>query len=69
MSTKSNKQQKKSEQQQSTPAASGGYQTPLDSDIRKTGDAEQSGAKETAKPEAPGEDNVAGSPNQGNPSR
>jgi hypothetical protein len=68
MSSKS-KKQPKSEQQESTPAASGGYQTPLQEDIRKTGDAEESQARETAKPEAPGEDKVAGSPNQGNPSR
>ncbi|MBD2166859.1 hypothetical protein H6G04_20925 [Calothrix membranacea FACHB-236] len=52
-----------------TPTASGGYQTPLEDSIRKTGDAEKSDAKETAKPEAPGEDNVAGSPNQGTESR
>ncbi|MEA5575606.1 hypothetical protein [Anabaena sp. UHCC 0451] len=63
------KKTKKSEQQESTPAASGGYQTPLDAEIRKTGDTEKSDARETAKPEAPGEDQVAGSPNQGNPSR
>ncbi|BAY90627.1 MULTISPECIES: hypothetical protein [unclassified Tolypothrix] len=53
----------------STPTASGGYQTPLEDSIRKTGDAEKSDARETAKPEAPGEDNVAGSPNQGTESR
>ncbi|QYX32820.1 hypothetical protein [Sphaerospermopsis torques-reginae] len=68
MSSKS-KKQSKSEQKESTPATSGGYQTPLQEDIRKTGTAEKSEARETAKPEAPGEDNVAGSPNQGNPSR
>jgi hypothetical protein len=67
MSAKAKKQQKSNQQesqQESTPAASGGYQTPLQEDIRKTGDA-----RETATPEAPGEDKVAGSPNQGNPSR
>lgn len=68
MSSKS-KKQPKSEQKESTSAASGGYQTPLQEDIRKTGTAEESQARETAKPEAAGEDNVAGSPNQGNPSR
>jgi hypothetical protein len=52
-----------------TPTASGGYQTPLEDSIRKTGDAEQSDAKQSAKPEAPGEDDVAGSPNQGTQSR
>lgn len=72
MSAKAKKQQKSDQQanqQESTPAASGGYQTPLQEDIRKTGDAEKSDARETATPEAPGEDKVAGSPNQGNPSR
>lgn len=68
MSSKS-KKQSKSEQKESTPAASGGYQTPIEEDIRKTGTAEKSPARETATPEAPGEDKVAGSPNQGNPSR
>jgi hypothetical protein len=65
------KKQKKSDQQEITPTASGGYQTPLEEDIRKTGDAEKSNSRETATPEAPGEDKVklAGSPNQGTPSR
>lgn len=68
MSSKAKKQQK-SEQQESRPATSGGSQTPLQEDIRKTGDVEESDARETATPEAAGEDKVAGSPNQGNPSR
>jgi hypothetical protein len=55
--------------QGTTPTASGGYQTPLEDSIRKTGDAEKSDAKQSAKPEAPGEDDVAGSPNQGTESR
>ncbi|RAM50216.1 MAG: hypothetical protein C6Y22_18390 [Hapalosiphonaceae cyanobacterium JJU2] len=50
-------------------AASGGYQTPIEEDIRKTGNAAQSDAKQSATPEAPGEDTVAGSPNQGTESR
>ncbi|MBN3958411.1 MAG: hypothetical protein V7L31_27555 [Nostoc sp.] len=62
-------QQEKSNNQESTPTASGGYQTPIDESIRKTGDAEKSDAKPTATPEAPGEDSVAGSPNQGTESR
>ncbi|MCC5640306.1 hypothetical protein LC593_31630 [Nostoc sp. CHAB 5844] len=62
-------EEQKSNKQDTTATASGGYQTPLQEDIRKTGDASQSDAKETAKPEAPGEDSVAGSPNQGTESR
>ncbi|WGV23320.1 hypothetical protein [Halotia branconii] len=54
---------------QDTPAASGGYQTPIEEDIRKTGTAAQSDGKKSASPEAPGEDTVAGSPNQGTESR
>ncbi|BAY11318.1 hypothetical protein [Calothrix sp. NIES-2098] len=62
-------EEQKQKSEGTTPTASGGYQTPLEEDIRKTGDAEKSDARETAKPEAPGEDNVAGSPNQGTESR
>lgn len=62
-------EKQKSGNQETTPTASGGYQTPLEDSIRKTGTAEKSDAKETAKPEAPGEDSVAGSPNQGTESR
>ncbi|MDZ7961125.1 MAG: hypothetical protein RMY34_25145 [Aulosira sp. DedQUE10] len=62
-------EKQKSNNEGTTPTASGGYQTPLEDSIRKTGDAEKSDAKESAKPEAPGEDNVAGSPNQGTESR
>jgi hypothetical protein len=35
------KKQKKYDDQDSTLTASGGYQTPLEQDIRKTGDAEK----------------------------
>jgi hypothetical protein len=59
----------KSEQKETTPSASGGYQTPIEPGIRKTGNAAESEAKNSAKPEAPGEDTVAGSPNQGTESR
>ncbi|MEH1922569.1 hypothetical protein [Nostoc sp.] len=62
-------QKEKSKNQETTPTASGGYQTPIDESTRKTGDAEKSDAKPTATPEAPGEDSVAGSPNQGTESR
>jgi hypothetical protein len=62
-------QKGKSQDQDATATASGGYQTPLQEDIRKTGDASQSNARPSARPEAPGEDDVAGSPNQGTESR
>jgi hypothetical protein len=59
----------KSNHKETTPSASGGYQTPIEPGIRKTGNAAESEAKNSAKPEAPGEDTVAGSPNQGTESR
>ncbi|MEH2178327.1 hypothetical protein [Nostoc sp.] len=62
-------QKEKSNNQEATPTASGGYQTPVEEGIRKTGDAEKSDAKPTATPEAPGDDAVAGSPSQGTESR
>ncbi|MDB9372250.1 hypothetical protein [Nodularia sphaerocarpa] len=62
-------QKQKSDHQETTPTASGGYQTPVEPGIRKTGNAVESEAKTSAKPEAPGEDTVAGSPNQGTESR
>jgi hypothetical protein len=65
----SEEQKQTSQKEDTTVTASGGYQTPLEDSIRKTGNAEKSDAKESAKPEAPGEDNVAGSPNQGTESR
>ncbi|WP_066381407.1 MULTISPECIES: hypothetical protein [unclassified Anabaena] len=65
----SEEKKQKSKNQETTPTASGGYQTPIEADIRKTGTAAQSDARESAKPEATGEDDVAGSPNQGTPSR
>lgn len=49
--------------------ASGGYQTTIDEETRKTGVAAKSDAKPTATPEAPGNDSVVGSPNQGTESR
>ncbi|MEH2045395.1 hypothetical protein [Nostoc sp.] len=62
-------QKEKSNNQEATPTASGGYQTTVDESTRKTGDAEKSDAKTTATPEAPENDSVAGSPNQGTESR
>ena len=50
-------------------SASGGYQTTIDEETRKTGVAAKSDAKPTATPEAPGNDSVVGSPNQGTESR
>ncbi|BCL35453.1 hypothetical protein [Nostoc sp. MS1] len=63
----SEEQKQKSNSQDAT--ASGGYQTPINEEIRKTGAAVESDAKNSAKPESPGEDSVAGSPNQGTESR
>jgi hypothetical protein len=65
----SKEEKQKSQQQDTTPSASGGYQTPVEPSIRKTGNAADTDAKTNAKPEAPGEDTVAGSPNQGTESR
>jgi len=65
----SDEQKQKSDDQETTPTASGGYQTPIEAGIRKTGNAAESDAKTSDKPEAPGEDTVAGSPNQGTESR
>ncbi len=62
-------QKQKSDSKETTPTAAGGYQTPVEPGIRKTGNAVESEAKNSAKPEAPGEDTVAGSPNQGTESR
>ncbi|MGI2908680.1 hypothetical protein [Tolypothrix sp. VBCCA 56010] len=62
-------EEEKTKTPDNTADASGGYQTTIDEESRKTGTAAESDAKSTAKPEAPGEDSVAGSPNQGTESR
>ncbi|MBD2251721.1 hypothetical protein [Nostoc parmelioides] len=62
-------EEKKAKSKSQDTTASGGYQTPLNEEIRKTGTAAESNARESAKPESPGEDDVAGSPNQGTESR
>ncbi|MBN3878544.1 MULTISPECIES: hypothetical protein [unclassified Nostoc] len=62
-------EQQKSNNQQAASTASADGETPIDESIRKTGDAEKSDAKSTATPEAPENDGVAGSPNQGTESR
>lgn len=54
---------------QSDTDASGGYETTIDEETRKTGVASKSDAKPTAKPEAPENDTVVGGPNQGTESR
>jgi hypothetical protein len=60
---------KKANKQQENTNANGRYQTPIDPDIRQTGVASEGNAKPTAKPEAPENDSVPGSPNQGTESR
>ncbi len=52
-----------------SPTSAGGYQTTVDETTRKTGVASSSQAKDTATPEAPENDSVVGSPNQGTESR
>lgn len=65
----SNEEKQKSSEQETTPSASGGYQTPVEADIRKTGTAANTDRRPGSEPESPGEDTVAGSPNQGTESR
>jgi hypothetical protein len=57
--------------QEATPSTSGGYQTPIEPGIRKTGVAEQPDAKKpTAVPDAGTTDQpVEGAPNQGTETR
>jgi hypothetical protein len=62
-------EEQKSNTQESKPNASDSDQTPIDESSRKTGEIGKTDAKPTATPEAPGEDFVAGSPNQGTESR
>ncbi|BAZ07451.1 hypothetical protein [Calothrix sp. NIES-3974] len=49
--------------------ASGGYQTPVEESVRQTGAAVKGDGKSSAQPEAPENDSVQGSPNQGTESR
>ena len=62
-------EEEKTKTPDNTADASGGYETTIDEETRKTGVASKSDAKPTATPEAPGNDSVAGSPNQGTESR
>lgn len=58
--------------QKAAPTTSGGKQTPLEAESRRTGtDARTSPARDTAAPEAPGDKNIEtpGDPNQGTESR
>jgi hypothetical protein len=54
---------------QSDTQAGGGYQSTIDEETRRTGVASKSDAKPSAMPEAPENDTVVGSPNQGTESR
>jgi hypothetical protein len=63
------KKEKKSQDSDTTATSSGGYQTTIDETTRRTGVASASDAKDTAMPEAPENDSVVGSPNQGTESR
>jgi hypothetical protein len=62
-------EEQKDKQTDTTVTSSGGYQTPLDEEIRTTGTNAKTGGKDTAAPESPSNDSVAGSPNQGTESR
>lgn len=62
-------EEEKTKTPDNTADASGGYQTTIDEETRKTGVASDSDAKSTATPEAPENDSVVGSPNQGTESR
>lgn len=60
----------KAKAKKTTPTASGGQQTPIQEDIRKTGQAAQSAAKGTAVPESGSSDPlVEGGGNQGTEKR
>ncbi|MDZ4874456.1 MAG: hypothetical protein CLLPBCKN_003852 [Chroococcidiopsis cubana SAG 39.79] len=59
-----------SEEEKNTSSASGGYQTPVEEDIRKTGNAAQTDAKPSAIPESGSSDQMAeGGGNQGTEKR
>ncbi|NEU71998.1 hypothetical protein PI95_005260 [Hassallia byssoidea VB512170] len=62
-------EEEKTKTPDNTADASGGYQTTIDEETRKTGVAAEDDVKSTARPEAPENDSVPGSPNQGTESR
>jgi hypothetical protein len=67
---KNQAQNKESKEEANEPYASGGYQTPIDSDIRKTGVASANDAKESAVPESGSSDQFTeGAGNQGTEKR
>lgn len=58
------------EEEKATPTAHGGYQTPIETDIRKTGVADQTDALPTAVPESGSSDQLTeGGGNQGTEKR
>lgn len=64
------KQEQQIETEEATQTASGGYQTPIDPEIRKTGVAAKTDAKPSAVPESGSSDQVVvGGPNQGTEKR
>ena len=63
-------QSEQPEGETATPSASGGYQTPIEADIRKTGQADQTDARGTAVQESGSSDPlVEGGGNQGTEKR
>jgi photosystem I subunit 4 len=59
-----------SEEEKTTPTASGGYQTPVEEESRKTGNAAQTDAKPSAVPESGSSDQITeGGGNQGTEKR
>ena len=63
-------QNQQPEEETSTTSASGGYQTPIDPELRKTGVAAKTDAKPSAVPESESSDQlVEGGPNQGTEKR
>lgn len=64
------KKEQSSNANESTPTTSGGYQTPIETDIRKTGSGAQTDAKSTAVQESGSSDPlVEGGGNQGTEKR
>ncbi len=62
--------EEQTEKEQPTPTASGDYQTPIEEDIRKTGQVNESDAKSTAMQESGSSDPlVEGGGNQGTEKR
>lgn len=63
-------EEQSSDANKTTPTASGGYQTPIEADIRKTGSGAQTDGKSTAEQESGSSDPfVEGGGNQGTEKR